>query len=149
MEKFMPQTDWNMVAACANVVIATTAVVAAWYALRQYRYSVRSQELTQILEIYKTHTSFNNKVTSGAPDEAMLVDILLHFEMQERAIDAKILSKPAMDFYNDLFAIEGLSVAKGQHLTMLRSILHTDQETYKMVIHKLKTNQKTRFIINW
>jgi len=145
----MDQINWNMVAACANVVIATTAVVAAWYALRQYRYAVRSQEMAQILEIYKTHSSFSNKAASDAPSEPIIEDILLHFEMQERAIDAKMLSRTAMAFYQDIFDINDLSRANDEALNMVRSILERDKKTYKTVIERLKGSEKTKHIINW
>lgn len=146
----MAQIDWNMVAACANVVIATTAVVAAWYALRQYRYALRVQDVTQVLSMYQAFRDVSREREESPLDEQTMSEVVDLLEVHERLLAHNLLSKHAINFYRDAISIHHtLSDVPEPQLSLLRKILRNDQTGYRHLIHTLKSNTKTKYITDW
>lgn len=141
--------DWNMVSAVANCVMAATAVIAAWYALRQYRASIKLHELDQILRMYSSTTDVMNQIEQNWNHERMR-EALNVLELHERLISYKLLSVRAITFYRDAISInEDVSDIADPNLTIIRDVLSSDKRGYRHLIAALKGSKHTDYIINW
>ena len=146
----MANINWDMVSAIANVVMAATALVAAAYALKQYRASTRIQELEQINNIQKSTVDIMAKAAIGEWGFAEMKVVIDHLEFQERRVAYGLLSKRAVEFYRDAMSInhEFVDIPE-ENLKLIRAVLTTDIRGYRHLIKSLKTNPKTAYIINW
>jgi hypothetical protein len=146
----MDSINWDVVSALANVVMAITAIVAAFYALRQYRASVRIHELEQLDNIFK---SAIDAVTNDPPqqwDFASMKRVIDHLELQERRIAYGLFSGRMVDFYRDAASINDEFVdIPDENLKIIRSILQGDLKGYRHIIASLQKSPKTAYIINW
>ncbi|KQY20236.1 hypothetical protein ASD32_07155 [Rhizobium sp. Root483D2] len=139
-----------MVAACANAVIATTAVIAAWYALRQYRYAVRIQDINQVLLMYQAFRDMSRHTVDDSLNERLMTEVIDLLTVHERLLAEKLLSKHATSFYRDAVAIQDtFSDVDQPQLDLLRKILRSDTNVYRHFIATLKSNAKTNYIVNW
>jgi hypothetical protein len=139
-----------MVAACANVVIAITAVVAAWYALRQYRYAVQIQDLNQVLTMYQAFRDLSQNATDQPLSEKIAAEALELLEVHERLLAEKLLSKHATNFYRDVVSIhDTFSDMPPKQLAIVRKILTEDVRGYRHLITTFKSDDRTKYIVNW
>ncbi|MDQ1185370.1 hypothetical protein [Agrobacterium larrymoorei] len=146
----MISINWDMVSALANVVMAITAVVAAAYALLQYRASTRIQELEQINSIYKSTVDVMSKASTGKLGFAEIKLVIDHLELQERRIENGLLTKRAVEFYRDAMSINDQFVdIPDENLKVIRAVLTADLRGYRHIIKALKKNSKTSYIIDW
>lgn len=147
----MDRIDWDTISACANVVMAATAVIAAWYALRQFRWSIRLHEIDQITRMYKSTDEVMRRGGKGDGwDRAKMRDALNLLELHERLIANGLLSNNAVEFYRDAISInEDLTNIPDDNLILIRNILSNDSRGYRHLIASLKRNDSTTYIINW
>lgn len=142
--------DWNMVAACANVVIATTAVIASWYALRQYRHAIRASEMNQVLSMHSTFRELSRRGPADGtePDDDLFEEAIELLALHERLVATKLLSKNAVAFYRDVFIISNVfSSVKDPALSKLRKLFKDDPIAYRHLITTLSRDPKTRYIV--
>lgn len=145
----MIDIDWNMISALANVIMAATAVIAAWYALRQFRASVKRSELEQIIEMYSSTAQVMAK-SGGEWDRSRMREALNLLETHERLIAAGLLSKAAAAFYRDAVSInEDLPNIPEENLRLIRDVLSGDPHGYRHLIASLRNNEVTKYIVNW
>ncbi|WP_421361795.1 hypothetical protein [Agrobacterium rosae] len=146
----MDGINWEIVSALANVVMAMTAVIAAWYALRQYRASVRIQELEQIDNIYRSAVDVVVNNPSKEWDFGSMKRVIDYLETQERRIAYGLISARAVEFYRDAASINDDFVdIPADNLKLIRSILQADLRGYRHLIASLQKNPKTAYIVNW
>ncbi len=146
----MTEIDWNMVSALANIVMATTAVVAAWYALRQFRASVKTSELEQILAMYSSTAQVMANNEGKEFDRDRIREAMNLLETHERLIAHGLLSKTAASFYRDAVSInEDITSIPDNTLALIRDVLSNDPRGYRHLIASLRKNEVTRYIINW
>ncbi|TAV98497.1 hypothetical protein ELI24_08925 [Rhizobium ruizarguesonis] len=143
----MPNLDWNMISAIANTVMASTAVVAAGYALMQHRHSVKLQEHHEILDLYRTSTELHSKLPKKEYGEDHIEAILNLFDVHERLIADGLLSERAERFYRDFISIG--SAEDADFLRDVRAMLKGNQQEYRHLIVALKKNAKTQPFTEW
>ncbi len=146
----MNAIDWNVVSAIANVVMAATAVCAAWYALRQYRSSLRLQEMEQITNMYRTTAEVMRQADGKEFNHAIMRDALNLLETHERLIANGLVSKRAVEFYRDAISInDEFGDISRKNLALMRDVLSNDKRGYRHLIAALKKRKETRYIIEW
>ncbi|MGO8086476.1 hypothetical protein AB9E29_05010 [Rhizobium leguminosarum] len=143
----MENLNWNMVSAIANVVMASTAVVAAVYALMQHRHSVKLQQHHEILDLYRASTDLHSQLPKSDFGEEHIEAILNLFDVHERLIADGLLSKRAEQFYREFISIG--SADNADFLRDVRAMLKGSQEDYRHLIVALKKNAKTRPFTEW
>ncbi|MGR9477004.1 hypothetical protein [Rhizobium leguminosarum] len=143
----MENLNWDMVSAIANVAMASTAVVAAVYALMQHRHSVKLQEHHEILDLYRASTDLHSKLPRTEFGEEHIEAILNLFDVHERLIADGLLSKRAEQFYREFISIG--SADDADFLRDVRAMLKGSQEDYRHLIAALKKNAKTRPFTEW
>jgi hypothetical protein len=144
--------NWDMVAASANVMIATTAVVAAWYALRQYRYALRVQEMSQILAMHQAVTDLTRRHTGegkSALNREGIVEALNLMEVHERLISEGLLSQRAIRFYRDAIAIsDDFGSIEDETSAIVRDVLRSELKSYKHLVAALRKRDETRYLVD-
>lgn len=146
----MNAVDWNIVSAIANVVMAATAVIAAWYALRQYRSSLRLQEMEQITSMYQATADVMRQVEGKEFDHATMRDALNLLETHERLIANGLLTKRATEFYRDAISInDEFGNIPLKNLRLIRDVLERDKRGYRHLIAALRGREETKYIIDW
>ncbi len=141
---------WEIASAIANVVMAATAVIAAWYALRQYRSSVRIQEMDQILSMYRATAEVMRQGDGQDFNHALIRDAMNLLETHERLIAQDLLSKRAIDFYRDAISInDDFENISPKNLRLIRDVLGNDKRGYRHLIAALRSRDETKYIIDW
>lgn len=143
-------SGWEIASACANIVMAVTAVIAAIYALWQYRSSIKIQELDQIVTMYQSTVSVVKQSQSAGWSEQTMGDVLNLLEIHERLIALKLLSANAVSFYRDAASInEDLHNIEDDQLGLMRQVLSGDPRGYRHLIASLRANEHTKYIVDW
>ncbi len=146
----MGSIDWDIVSGCADVVMAATAIIAAWYALRQYSVSVRLHEIEQITTMYRVTADVMRQGEVKGFDRSSIREALNVLEIHERLIANGLLSKTAVTFYRDAISInEHFGEIPAKNLNLIRDVLENDKHGYRHLIAALKAGETTRYIINW
>ncbi|QIG70399.1 hypothetical protein EVB88_015 [Rhizobium phage RHph_N28_2] len=152
----MQTIDWNAVSAIANGVMALTAVIAALYALKQYRQSVRLQEIQQILEMYRgadalitrIHKEFDQDEQVDFTEE-QLRSVINLVDVHERLISERLLSPRVVEFYLDFIDIgRGIDKPNAFHSGVKR-FLQENQEEYRHLINALRCRENTKALTEW
>ncbi|MCL6653490.1 hypothetical protein A6R70_14450 [Agrobacterium rubi] len=136
--------NWDMVSALANVVMASTAILAAWYALKQYKHSVDIQELTQMLEMYRDATKVLSESEVKPLTEEKVRSVLNLLETYERLIANGFFSDRAKEFYLEFVALSHSPTPDHAFTKFTRNAFAESSKEYRYLIKSLKAEDKFR-----
>ncbi|TBB27330.1 hypothetical protein ELH48_09295 [Rhizobium ruizarguesonis] len=152
----MQTIDWDAVSALADAVMALTAIFAALYVLKQYRQSVRLQEIQQILDMYRDADSILNRVTTEFQQnnqvdftESQLRSVINLIDVHERLISQRLLSTRVSNFYYDFLDIGRGSDKTNSFHSGVNRFLQENQDEYRHLINSLKSRESTKSLTEW
>lgn len=146
----MDTINWGAVSALADVVMAITAIVAAVYALVQYRSAINLNELNQLTNMHHAMADVDRRVEKEGLNQGLATEILNLLELHQRAIDHGLMSKNAVNFFREAVTLRwDENEMSSDSVDLLRAALSHDEPSYKHLIAALKANTKTSFIVNW
>ncbi|NTG48585.1 hypothetical protein G6M04_14425 [Agrobacterium rhizogenes] len=147
---------WDAVSAISDVVVALTAVVAAIYALKQYRHSVKLQEVQQMLEMYRNVESLVVRTEADMqhngldrPTESHIRSLLNLIVVHERIVSEGLFSSRVEQFYRDVVTISNKVDPSQPFAIAIREVLRANQEEYSALIDVLRSRDNTRPLTEW
>lgn len=145
----MQCVNWDAVSACANVLMALTALVAAIYALKQYRHSLKVQEMSQVVGMHQSLAAFFAAAASKDPDEHTIEQLFIMMELHERLIANGFLSSMSAQFYRDAMGIGDDFSVDERFVDVMREVLKRNEHAYTHVIKLLRNGKKTKVLVEW